>query len=48
MVAEYEDRLGQWRGELQRHGRADGWNRPEWWATIRRPNPRLRPVTCSS
>ena len=45
MVAEYEDRLGQWRDELNVTAALDGWSRTEWWATIRRLNPGLRPVT---
>jgi hypothetical protein len=45
LVAEYEDRLGQWRGELNASAALDGWSRTEWWATIRRQNPRLRTIT---
>jgi hypothetical protein len=45
MVAEYEDRLDQWHDELNATAALDGWSRTEWWATIRRQNPRLRPIT---
>ena len=45
MVAEYEDRLAQWRDELNATAALDGWSRAEWWATIQRQNPRLRPIT---
>ena len=44
-VAEYEDRLAQWRDELNATAALDGWSRTEWWATIQRQNPRLRPIT---
>ena len=45
MVAEYEDRLAQWRDELNATAALDGWSRTEWWATIQRQNPRLRLIT---
>jgi Family of unknown function (DUF6361) len=45
MVAEYEDRLDQWRSELNATAALPGWSRTGWWATIRRQNPRLRPIT---
>lgn len=45
LVAEYEDSLDQWRDELNTAAALDGWSRADWWATIRRQNPRLRPVT---
>ena len=45
MVAEYEDRLDLWRDELNATAALDGWSRTEWWATIQRHNPRLRPIT---
>lgn len=45
LAAEYEDRLDQWRDELNATAALDGWDRSGWWATIRRQNPRLRPIT---
>lgn len=45
LVANYEDGLTQWRGELEVTKALDGWSLPEWWATIREQNPRLRPIT---
>jgi hypothetical protein len=44
-VIEYEDRLQQWRHELTDTGVLHAWDRNGWWATIRRQNPRLRPMT---
>ena len=45
LVADYEGRLGQWRDELKATAALDGWSRTDWWATIRRQNPRLRTIT---
>lgn len=45
MAAEYKERLDQWRGELNATAALDGWSRTDWWATIRRQNPRLRAIT---
>lgn len=44
-LSEYEDRLDQWRGEVNATAVLDGWSRTDWWATIQRQNPRLRPIT---
>lgn len=44
-VTEYEDRLDEWRNELQDTAALEGWNRTDWWATIQRQNPRLRQIT---
>jgi hypothetical protein len=45
LVAQYEDSLEQWRDELNATAALDGWSRADWWATIRRQNPRLRTIT---
>ncbi len=44
-VSDYEGRLVRWRDELNASAALDGWSRTEWWATIQRQNPRLRPTT---
>lgn len=44
-VSDYEGRLVRWRDELNASAALDGWSRNEWWATIRRQNPRLSPTT---
>ena len=43
--ADYEERLKRWRDELHASSALDGWSRTDWWATIQRRNPRLRPIT---
>lgn len=45
LIAEYEEELAVWRDELQQTEALNGWNRSDWWATIRRCNPRVRPAT---
>jgi hypothetical protein len=45
LVGEYELELGLWRDELQSTSALEGWGRTDLWATIRRHNPRLRPLT---
>lgn len=45
LVAEYERGLDLWRQELQATEALEGWNRADWWAAIRRQNPRLRQLT---
>lgn len=45
LVAGFEGRLDQWSDELKASAVLDGWNRTDWWATIRRENPGLRPIT---
>lgn len=44
-VVGYENRLNQWRDELHVSRALEGWSRTDWWATIRRQNPRLRQIT---
>lgn len=44
-VSDYEGCLVRWRDELNASAALDGWSRTEWWATIHRQNPRLRPIT---
>jgi len=44
-VEDYENRLDLWRDELHVTAALDGWSRSDWWATIQRQNPRLRPIT---
>ncbi len=41
----YTDDLARWRDELDASKAMEGWSRADWWATIRRQNPRLRLVT---
>lgn len=45
LISEYEAELSNWRDELQETKCLDGWSRTEWWATVRRCNPRVRPAT---
>ena len=47
LTANYEAGLDQWRTELQATAALQGWSRTDWWATIHRRNPRLRPITRS-
>lgn len=44
-VGVYEERLDQWRLEVQHTKTLDGWSRSDWWGTVRRLNPRVRPIT---
>lgn len=44
-IADFEERISQWREELHVTGALEGWNRQDWWATIRRQNPRIRELT---
>lgn len=44
-VADFEAQIDEWRDELVSTEALVGWSRADWWATIRRQNPRLRPVT---
>ena len=45
LADEYRERLDLWRTELRSQHAMDGWSRTDWWATIQRCNPRLRPMT---
>lgn len=45
LVAEYEAELPLWRDELQRTNALVDWSRSDWWATVRRCNPRVRQAT---
>lgn len=45
LVSEYEAELSDWRSELEQTSCLDGWSRADWWATVRRCNPRVRPAT---
>jgi len=45
LVADYESGLDRWAHELQGTAALEGWSRTDWWATIHRQNPRLRPIT---
>lgn len=47
LVAEYETALPNWQDELHTTRSLEGWNRTEWWATVRRCNPRLRQATAN-
>ncbi|NUU18451.1 hypothetical protein HP550_14435 [Cellulomonas humilata] len=44
-VAQYEGAIETWRDELRRTAALVGWSRTDWWATIGRQNPRVRPMT---
>jgi hypothetical protein len=45
LAAEYENELALWSQELLDTAALKDWSRPDWWATIQRQNPRLRPIT---
>lgn len=45
LISEYEAELSNWRDELQVTACLDDWSRTDWWATVRRCNPRVRPAT---
>jgi hypothetical protein len=42
---QYEADLQRWRAELSDTGALQRWDRAEFWATIKRQNPHLRPLT---
>ena len=45
LIDQYEAKLSNWRDELQETECLNRWSRTDWWATVRRCNPRVRPAT---
>lgn len=45
LVEGYENEIDVWRDELAGSGALDGWSRADWWATVRRRNPRISLLT---
>lgn len=46
LVEEYEAQIDRWTNDLLiPSGALEGWSRADWWATIRRKNPRLKQPT---
>ena len=41
----FEEDLDAWRGELADSAALEQWGRGGWWATVRKQNPRIRPLT---
>ena len=47
LTADYEAGLDSGAPNCRSRPRCEGWSRTDWWATIHRRNPRLRPITRS-
>ncbi|GAB3488106.1 DUF6361 family protein [Flexivirga lutea] len=45
LVADLDDAIDVWRDELAASGVFEGWSRRDWWATVRRQNPRINVLT---
>lgn len=45
LASAYEVATGEWRNELVQTGALEGWSTSDWWATIRRQNPRIATLT---
>lgn len=45
LTTSYRSEIALWREELLASEVLEGWDRGDWWATIHRQNPRLRPIT---
>ena len=45
LIARYEGAAVEWHTELATSHALDDWDRTDWWHTVTRQNPRLRPAT---